>query len=85
MVSGLFIPVIGAFFWKRSSSTAALWSMLLGGGTTIFLIASGISLPLGLDANIYGISISALTFVIISFLTSPSEILSNIELNEEPD
>jgi SSS family solute:Na+ symporter len=85
MVSGLFIPVIGAFFWKRSNSTAALWSMLLGGGTTITLIASGINLPLGLDANIYGISISAATFILISFLTSTEEINSSIELSEEAD
>ena len=84
MVSGLFIPVIGAFFWKRSNSTAAIWSMLLGGGTTIALIASGISLPLGLDANIYGISLSAVSFVVISFITSPQEI-TEIELSEEPD
>jgi SSS family solute:Na+ symporter len=84
MVSGLFIPVIGAFFWKRSNSTAAIWSMLLGGGTTITLIASGISLPLGLDANIYGISLSAVSFVVISFITSTQEI-TEIELSEEPD
>ncbi len=84
MVSGLFIPVIGAFFWKRSNSTAAIWSMLLGGGTTIALIASGLSLPLGLDANIYGISLSAVSFVLISFLTSPQEI-REMELSEEPD
>ncbi len=84
MVSGLFIPVIGAFFWKRSNSTAALWSMLLGGGTTITLIASGISLPLGLDANIYGISLSAITFVVITLLTSPQEV-TELELSEEPD
>ena len=85
MVSGLFIPVIGAFFWKRSNSTAAIWSMLLGGGTTIALIASGVSLPLDLDANIYGISISAVSFVTISFLTSTEGIADNIELSEEPD
>ncbi len=94
MVSGLFVPVIGAFFWKRSNSTAAIWSMLLGGGTTITLIASGINLPLGLDANIYGISISAITFVAISLLTSPppeslsysndTEVKSRIA-EEEPD
>ena len=84
MVSGLFIPVIGAFFWKRSNSTAAIWSMLLGGGTTISLIASGISLPLGLDANIYGISLSAVSFVVISFITSPQEV-TEMELSEEPD
>jgi len=72
MVSGLFIPVLGALFWKKSHPIAAFWSMLLGGGTTIFLIITKNKLPLGirlpehLDANIYGISISLLLFITIS-------------------
>jgi SSS family solute:Na+ symporter len=85
MVSGLFIPVIGAFFWKRSNSTAALWSMLLGGGTTITLIIWGVNLPLGLDPNIYGISISAITFVVLGLLSSEKELSAGLELSEEPD
>lgn len=72
MVSGLFVPVIGALFWKKSHSIAAFWSMLLGGSTTIFLIISENELPLGiklpehLDANAYGISVSLILFVTIS-------------------
>jgi SSS family solute:Na+ symporter len=72
MVSGLFIPVIGALFWKKSNPIAAFWSMLLGGATTIFLIISqnklplGITLPEHLDANIYGISVSLIIFVSVS-------------------
>lgn len=68
MVSGLFIPVIGAFFWKKSSSVAAMWAMLVGGGTTITLILVNTRLPLGLDPNIFGITASALTFVLLTFL-----------------
>ena len=68
MVSGLFIPVIGAFYWKHSNSVSALWAMVLGGGTTITLIATNASLPLGLDANIYGISISAIAYFSIGIL-----------------
>jgi SSS family solute:Na+ symporter len=72
MVSGLFIPVLGALFWKKSHPIAAFWSMLFGGATTILLIITENKLPLGiklpehLDANIYGISISLLLFVTIS-------------------
>ncbi len=40
MVSGLFVPIIGALFWKRRSNTAAFWAMLLGGATTILLQVS---------------------------------------------
>lgn len=68
MVSGLFVPIIGALFWKRSSSIAAFWAMLLGGGTTITLIAASFDLPLDLDANIFGISVSAITFFLFSYI-----------------
>jgi solute:Na+ symporter, SSS family len=74
MVSGLFVPVIGALFLKKASSTAAFFAMLLGGGTTITLIIGQWSLPLGLDANIFGISTSFITFFIINFLTQKRQI-----------
>lgn len=67
MVSGLFVPVLGAFYWKRSSSIAAFWAMLIGGGTTIILIISTFELPFGLDANIFGISASAIVFFLFSY------------------
>jgi solute:Na+ symporter, SSS family len=72
MVSGLFVPVIGALFMKHPSNAAAFWAMLLGGGTTITLIAGSWDLPLGLDSNIFGISISIFTFLIINLLTKKS-------------
>jgi solute:Na+ symporter, SSS family len=68
MVSGLLMPVIGAFFLKKRTPQAAFWSMLIGGGTTLFLTASGVSLPLGLDPNIFGISASAIVFFSLVFL-----------------
>lgn len=71
MVSGLLMPVIGAFFLKKRTPQAAFWSMLIGGGTTLFLTASGVSLPLGLDPNIFGISASALVFFSLVFLFPP--------------
>lgn len=72
MVSGLFVPVLGALFWKKSNPIAAFWSMLLGGSTTIGLILSNnklpfnLSLPQHLDANIFGITISLFTFIVLS-------------------
>lgn len=65
MVSGLFVPILGALFLKKPSAQAALWSMLVGGGTTLILIFSKIALPFGLDANFFGISMSFLTFSLI--------------------
>lgn len=68
MVSGLFVPVVGGLFWKRSSSIAAFAAMLLGGITTTALVIAGRDLPLGLDANVFGISVSLLVFVVFSYL-----------------
>ncbi|WP_372638587.1 sodium:solute symporter [Fodinibius sp.] len=90
MVSGLFVPVVGAFYWDNSSSTGAIGAMMLGGGTTLILqllledivlnvqkipffdfnqVVLGIEkLPAGLDANVFGISVSIIMFVTLSLL-----------------
>jgi len=68
MVSGLLVPVLGGFFWSRSSPTAAFWAMLLGGGTTVLLTISEAPLPFGLDPNLFGIVASFVTFVTLSFI-----------------
>jgi SSS family solute:Na+ symporter len=68
MVSGLFVPVLGFMFLKKPSAKAAIYSMLFGGGTTLVLILSKIALPFGLDANVFGITVSAIVFVLIQSL-----------------
>ncbi len=82
MVSGLFVPVIGGMYWKRSTPTAAFWAMLLGGGTTLVLILTQYQLPYELDANIAGISISALSFIILSYLTPQPESPASVRLSD---
>jgi SSS family solute:Na+ symporter len=83
MVSGLFVPVIGALFWKKSHPIAAFWSMLIGGSTTIFLILTKNKLPLGiklpehLDANIYGLSVSLILFLTISIYHHNKKVKQN--------
>jgi SSS family solute:Na+ symporter len=76
MVSGLFIPILGALFWKKSSPVAAFWSMLIGGGVTLYLTIAGFQLPYGLDPNIFGIASSLVLFVGLTYLfprkTGPS-------------
>ena len=64
MVSGLFVPLLAAFFYREGSSQAAFAAMLMGGSTTLFLILLEIQLPLGLDANFYGIMSSLISFII---------------------
>lgn len=68
MVSGLFIPILGALFWKRSSSIAAFWSMLIGGSTTLILTETETKLLFDLDPNIFGITGSLIIFIAFSYL-----------------
>jgi SSS family solute:Na+ symporter len=62
MVSGLFVPVLMALFGRKPSSSAALVAMVGGGATTLALIAADVALPLGLDANLFGIAASAMLY-----------------------
>ena len=70
MVSGLFIPVLAGIFLKNRSPAGALWSMIAGGTTTLALILSGLELPFGLDANIFGIALAAFTYLFLHFGSS---------------
>lgn len=68
MVSGLFVPVLGAFFTKKGSATAAFWSMITGGATTLILTLLSVKLPYGLDPNIFGITAAATCYLLLSML-----------------
>jgi len=72
MVSGLFVPVLGFMFLKKPSAKAAMYSMLFGGGTTLTLILTEVALPFDLDANFFGITISAILFIIIQSVSVKS-------------
>jgi SSS family solute:Na+ symporter len=77
MVSGLLVPTIGMLVLQRPSSIAAITAMILGGGTTVTLtlltgenaagepLLLGKELPLGLDANIFGIAAALISFVVV--------------------
>ena len=65
MVSGLLVPLLAALFFGQRHSSAALAAMVVGGCTTLLLTTSGIPLPLGLDANIFGITASAICFITV--------------------
>jgi solute:Na+ symporter, SSS family len=69
MVSGLFVPVIGALFWKKSTPAGALTAMIVGGSVTITLRYAGIGLPYSLDPNVFGMSLSAISFIMVSLVS----------------
>ena len=79
MVSGLFVPVLGFMFLKNPSAKAALYSMLIGGGTTLLLILTEIALPFGLDANFFGITFSAIVFILVQSFLKRKNLLKKLE------
>ncbi|MGD9993989.1 MAG: sodium:solute symporter [Salinivirgaceae bacterium] len=65
MVSGMLVPVIAALFTKNPNAKASLVAMIAGGSTTLTLIIAQTKLPLELDANIFGITVSALMYILV--------------------
>lgn len=65
MVSGLCVPIVASIFLKKRYPQPALVSMILGGVTTTALIVSEVKLPFELDQNIFGLSVAALSYIIV--------------------
>lgn len=72
MVSGLFVPVLAGFFWKRTTPLAAFIAMFTGGGTTLVLTIARFRLPFDLDPNIFGITAAAVLIVAVSLVQNNS-------------
>ncbi|MEE4272904.1 MAG: sodium:solute symporter family protein [Thermoanaerobaculales bacterium] len=64
MVAGLLFPTLGALFWRRVSGTAAFWSIVGGGSTTVWLTVA--ETPLALDPVFYGLGLSAAVLVVLT-------------------
>ncbi len=65
MVSGMIVPVMVSLFTKSPHALGALISMIAGGTTTLVFKLMKISLPFDLDANILGITVSLLAYIIV--------------------
>jgi SSS family solute:Na+ symporter len=70
MVSGLFIPVVFGLYSRRPSESAALVSMVIGGGITLSFTVLGIDLPFDLDPIAFGLVGALLSFLTMSKLQS---------------
>jgi SSS family solute:Na+ symporter len=70
MVSGLIIPVLAGLFTRKPDSLAALLSMTGGGITTSILVLLNRPLPLELDANIFGIAVSLVFYLVTKSIRS---------------
>jgi len=74
MVSGLLVPTLAGLWVPRPSPKAALVAMVVGGGTTLTLIITGPSLWLGLDPNVFGLSASLASFLVVQRLDRQEEV-----------
>jgi SSS family solute:Na+ symporter len=71
--AGLFFPMLGLLFWKRTTAKGAFWSMLGGGFSALAWVA--FDEPFGLSASYLGWIVSLPLLVSVSLLTdhSPEE------------
>jgi len=69
-IAGYLFPVIGALFWPRVGKTAALWSMIAGGGTAFVTFAIW-KYPLGIHNAVWGLLVSGVVFIVLAYITPP--------------
>ena len=71
--AGLFFPMLGLLFWRRTTAKGAYWSMLCGGGSAVIWSLAGE--PFGMASSYMGWIIGLPVMVIVSLLTdhSPDE------------
>lgn len=80
LVGALFVPIVGAFFWRRASGRGALISMAVSSVVVIILLLwRGL---LSNDPIIYGLLTSLVVFVVASLLT-PESLGERLEAWEE--
>ncbi len=64
MVSGLLVPTLVAYFSSKTDATAAVVSMIGGGGFTLVSILAEVNLPFGLEPTVYGLALAAILYFI---------------------
>lgn len=71
--AGVFFPMLGLLFWKRTTATGAFWSIILGGIAALIWTVAGE--PMGFASSYIGWAVSLPVMVIVSLLTkhSPEE------------
>ena len=74
--AGLFFPMLGLLFWRRTTAAGAFWSMCLGGGSAVTWTLAGE--PYEIAASYAGWVVSLPVLVIVSLLTehAPGEDLA---------
>ncbi len=71
--SQLFIPMVGAIFWKRSNKYGAITSLIAGLSVVSLFMLTPLNPPLSLNPVIWGVLINLILFVSVSLLTSDKQ------------
>lgn len=69
--AGIFFPVLGLLFWRRTTAKGAFWSMLGGGSSAVIWAVAGE--PYGLAASYMGWVVGLPALIIVSLMTEHSE------------
>jgi SSS family solute:Na+ symporter len=69
--AGLFFPMLGLLFWKRTTATGAFWSILAGGASAVAWTLAGE--PWGFSASYLGWFVGLPTLIVVSLLTEHSD------------
>jgi SSS family solute:Na+ symporter len=75
--AGLFFPMLGLLFWRRTTATGAFWSIIAGGGSAVLWTLAGE--PWGYAASYLGWTVGLPVLVAVSLLSEHSQ-EENIEL-----
>ena len=77
LTSGLLVPIIAAFYFKKANNMAGLWSCW--GGVGIAVIWTLLGSPLGLHPCFAGTGLSLILMIVLSFVCKPTdpEIVNN--------
>lgn len=65
--AGIFFPMLGLLFWKRTTSRGAFWSIILGGSSAVVWTVAGD--PWGFSASYIGWFVSFVALVLVSLGT----------------
>ncbi|MQA95146.1 MAG: sodium:solute symporter [Streptosporangiales bacterium] len=71
LTGALFVPIVGALFWRRATTAGAVSAIAVAGVVVVILMAVR-----GLDSNdpiIYGMAVNLVVFVVVSLLTKPAD------------
>ncbi|MBD8004533.1 sodium:solute symporter family protein [Bacillus norwichensis] len=77
LASGVLVPLILAFIWKRGTAAGAIASLVMGSSFVLynFMVDMGVKLPTfwpeSAERILYGLSLSLLSYIIVSYFTKP--------------